>query len=352
MGASTNELDDGLATDRGRSGAGDPRSTPPQITEIMPADAPDQPLAMTQSIFEPPRGMVLTAISRNKLMVVVCAIVFAIAGLGVGLARKPTYTAVTTLQVGTVNLNSPSFDGFVDGASEFATVFSRSIFAAPVLAELRSKLGVTPSEAADRLSAEPIPLTPSFRVFATGSTPNDAIALANTTSDAVIAYEQRAASATSPQASILLKEYVTAAQALQKAAALVGRLSAEQARRRAAALRTGVTPSSAPGNALVQARAAEDAARARAEAIDSAYRSVTIAAAGANPASGLVSLVAAAATATNNRSSEIKLLGLIGLLAGIVIGCAAALIRDQRNGSRWRVVAEAGTVAQGSSART
>lgn len=352
MAASTNELNAGLAADRGPSGAGDLRSTPPQMTDIMTTDASDQPLEMTQSIFEPPRGILLTAISHNKLMVVVFAIVFAIIGLGVGIARKPTYTAVTTLQVGTVNLNSPSFDGFVDGASEFATVFSRSIFAAPVLAELRSKLGVTPSEAAQRLSAEPIPLTPSFRIFATAATPNGAVALANTTSDAVIAYEQRAASATSPQASILLKEYVVAAQTLQRAAALVGRLSAEQARSRVATLRTGITPSRAPSNGLVQARAAEDAARVQAQAIDSAYRSVTIAAAGANPASGLVSLVAAATTATNNRSSRTKLLGLIGLLAGIVIGCAAALIREQRHRSSRRVVAETGTVAQGSSART
>lgn len=297
----------------------------PQMANTMTTDTSDQPSEMTR-IFEPPRGLILTAISRNKLLVLAVAVILAVVGLIAGVTRKPTYMAAATLQVGTVNLNSPSFDGFVVGSSEFATVFSRAILAAPVLSELKSKLGVTPSEAARRLSSEPIPLSPSFRIFATGSTAKSAIDLANVTSSAVIAYEQRAASETSPRATALLKEYESASRTLQHAAALVHHLSANSPSR-------GVA-SSMPDNALIKARAVEGAARVRADAIDSSYRNVTVTAAGAGPTSGLVSLVAAAVATTNDHKSKIEFFGLVGLLAGLVIGSAVAVLREQRRQTR------------------
>jgi len=304
------------------------------VTDNQINEVPDQLPAATRGIFEPPRGFALTAISRHRWLVLVTAIVFALAGLGVGVARKPTYTATTTLQVGTVNLNAPGFDGFVQGATALTTVFSRAIFASSVLAELHSKLGVSPDEAAQRLSAEPIPLSPSFTIVATGPTSKGAIDLANTASKGVIAYEQHAAGATSPQAAALLKEYNSAAQALQKAHAVVQYHATEESRANADAIKAGRTPNSMPSKALVQARAVEEEAKTRAEAIGSSYKSVTTTAAGANPASGLVSIVAEATTTTSNHKSKIELYGLIGLFAGIVIGCVLAMLRERRRMDR------------------
>src|SRR5271154_1161497 len=117
------------------------------MTDSQTEDAAHQP-ATSRGIFEPPSGLVFTAISRNKRIVVAIAVIFALVGVGVGATRKPTYTAVTTLKVGTVSLTSPSLAGFVDGASAFATVFSRAILAAPVLATLQTKLGLTPTDTA------------------------------------------------------------------------------------------------------------------------------------------------------------------------------------------------------------
>jgi len=295
------------------------------MTDDRITAAPGQPPEMARRIFEPPSGLVLTAISRNKLIILVVAVVLAVIGLGVGVRRTPTYTAATTLQVGTENLNSPGFDGFVQAAGELATVFSRAISAAPVLTELQSKLGVTPSEAAQRLSAEPIPLSPSFRIVATGFTAKGAIDLANTASLAVIAYEQKAANTASPQAAALLKEYSSAAQAEQQDLATVENLSAGSYVKSA---KGGTVIIHTPSKALVKARAIEAAARARAAAIESSYRSVTVAAAGSSTASGLISLVAAAATTTDDRSSKIKLFVLVGFFMGLVIGCAVAVLRE------------------------
>ena len=48
------------------------------------------------------------------------------------------------------------------------------------------------------------------------------------------------------------------------------------------------------------------------------------------PRSGLVTLLAGATTATNNRHSKVAILGFIGLLAGIIIGAITAILREQR----------------------
>jgi capsular polysaccharide biosynthesis protein len=300
------------------------------VTDAHMQDVADRSPDTPVGLFEPPRGFVLTAISRHKWLVLAVAAIFTVIGLATGVKRKPTYTATTTLQVGTVNLNSPGFDGFVQGATQLATVFSRAIFASSVLSELHSKLGLSSNEVSQRVSAEPIPLSPSFDIVATGSNTKGAIDLANTTSKAVIAYEQKAASATSPQAAGLLKEYGSASEAVQRAHALVEFYAAEEARDHANAAKSGSTPSAMPLKALVKARAAEADAKTRAEAIGASYRSVTTTAAGASPASGLVSMVAEASTTTNNHKSKIELYGLIGLFGGIILGCVAAVVRERR----------------------
>jgi hypothetical protein len=259
----------------------------------------------------------LRAIARHKLLVLLVGVVVAVAGVVIGIQSKPTYTSAATLQVGTVNLNSPGFYGFVQSASDIATVFSRSITAAPVLAEIKSKLGIGASEATQRLSAEPIPVSPSFRIIATGSTAKGAVNLANTASDAVIVYEAHSASTGRPSTEPLLAEYVHAAQALQMATATVAKLT--EARK----------PGSGEDAALIQARSNLDSARVHAAAVGAAYQS-TLVNAVANPSTGLVSLVAGAVTATSNHRSKIELLGFIGFLAGLVLGAVLVALYEQR----------------------
>jgi hypothetical protein len=263
----------------------------------------------------------IRAISRHKLLIACLGVVVAVAGVGAGLVRQPTYTSSTTLQVGTVNLNSPSFYGFVQSASDIATVFSRSITAAPVLAEIKSKLGLGPSEATRRLSAAPIPISPGFRIIATGSSSGSAINLANTASNAVITYESHAAGTTTAAPEPVLKEYVRAAESLQNAFAVVTQLT--RARK----------AGSGEDAAMIRARSALDAARVHATAVGVVYQSALLGAR-ANPPTGLVSLVAGASTASSDRSAKSELFGFIGLLAGLVAGTVLAILYEQRRARR------------------
>ncbi|HEY2537789.1 MAG TPA: Wzz/FepE/Etk N-terminal domain-containing protein [Solirubrobacteraceae bacterium] len=284
--------------------------------------APSLPDAPAQGVFEPPTGVVVAALGRNKLIVCLCAVVLALIGTGYGLSRPRIYTASATLQVGQVNPNSPGFFSYVQSASALATAFSRSINAEPVLATVQQKLKLTPAKANNRLSAEPIPLSPVFRVIATGPTEVAAVQLANVTSGAIIAYESKSNSA-NPEAASLLHEYSAASLALEHAVAKLAQLESQT---------RGHGPSKVVNaSAFAADKAAVGTAQARLKAIDVAY---TAAVTSQAPRSGLVSLLAGATSATSNRKSKVELYGFIGLLIGLLVGCAVAVARERRRAGR------------------
>lgn len=287
---------------------------PPTSIDSPPVPGPlptiDGSGPASDRVFEPPNGFVLNAIADNKRIVALFAVVLALVGAGIGLLRDTTYTASATLQVGQVNPNSPGFLGYVQSASSLATAFSRSIAAAPVLATVERKLALEATDVTPRLSAEPIPLAPAFRVIATGSSESDAIRLANTAAGAVLVYENRSNSS-NPQARALLSAFHSASLELKQAEARLATAEAE----------------SADSDALAQAQAERSTAQVKLKGVSTAY---VAAVASQAPSQGLVSLIAGATSASSDRKAKIELYGFLGLLAGLVVGCGAAVLREQR----------------------
>jgi Chain length determinant protein len=261
-------------------------------------------------VFAPANNFAWRAISWNKGLVAAIAVLGAVIGLAIGIARPATYTASATLQVGQVNPNSPGFLGYVQSASSLATAFSRAIGAAPVLTEVEKKLGVPATAAVSRLTAEPIPLAPAFRVIATGDSEGAAMGLANVAAGAVVAYESKANSA-NPQAKALLSGYRNATASLRRAEAEVDSLS------------------SSGGNekALIAAEAQRNAAKVKLQGIESAYVAAVTSQA---PREGLVTVLAGATSAESDRKSKVELYGFLGLLGGLLVGCLAAVAREHR----------------------
>jgi uncharacterized protein involved in exopolysaccharide biosynthesis len=264
-------------------------------------------------IFEPAEGSLVRAIARHKLIIVLFAAVFAALGVGFGHSRSTTYTAAATLQVGQVNPNSPGFLGYVQSSSSLATAFSRAVESAPVLAKIDKTLKLSPEQAAPRLSSAPIPLSPAFRVIATGPSSTSAIQLANVAAGAVISYES-SANSTNPEAHSLLKEYREATLSVQKAQSEVANLPGHQ----------NMTK-------RLKAEAARDAAKERRDAIARAYEAAVTSQA---PREGLVSLLAGATSSTNNHKSKMELYGFLGLLLGVVAGCGVAIMLGRRRTRR------------------
>jgi uncharacterized protein involved in exopolysaccharide biosynthesis len=293
-------------------------ATPKTADSTPQGDEADELLGR---VYEPPGGMLLRAIGRHKLAICAFAVVFAALGAGYGLSRPVQYTAGATLQVGQVNPNSPGFFSYVQSSASLATAFSRAIDAEPVLATVQHSLGIAPAKASTQLSAAPVPSSPAFRIFATGGSAARAMSLANVAANAVIAYEGESNSA-NPAAAALLHEYQDASLALQHVVAKVARQErAENSKH---------VSGSAFTIALAPAKSEREAAQVRLKAIGAAY---TAAIASQAPRRGLVSLIAGATSATSNRHAKVELVALVGLLAGILIGCLAAVLLEQHRRS-------------------
>lgn len=286
------------------------------------ADPPHQAEDVSR-IFEPPRGFAPEAIRRGVVIVVLGTLLGVVAGLALGVSRPPTYSASATLQVGQVNPNSPGFFSYVQSASSLATAFSRSIEAAPVLEQVEEKMGLSRRVAGSRLEAAPIPLSPAFRIVASGPSERAAIQLANVSSAAVVSYVGKA-NDSSPASKALLQEYEKAALQLKEAEAKKASIV------------------SAGASAEQEAEAGADAAQIRLNAIGKAYvGSITSQA----PRLGLVSVLAGASTGSSDRASKIELWALLGALGGLVVGCGLSLLREHRRRRRSRKALATGAAA-------
>jgi hypothetical protein len=287
----------------------------PPLRRRAPAPSPEAAAATNgeppAAVFEPPSNFAVEAIRYHKLLVAAVAVAGALIGAAIGLAREPVYTASATLQVGEVNPNSPGFGGYTQSATSLATGFSRAIVAGPVLARVQRKLGVAPIDAASRLSAEPIPLSPVFRVIATGGSEAAALRLANVTAGGVVRYVTKTNSST-PAAAALLRSYRRAALGLRRAKARLAGLEGD---------------GSASEDELLAAEAAESTAAVKLEAISRSYVAAVTSEA---PRAGLVSVLAGATTASSDRKSKLQLYAFIGLLAGLLLGCGAAVWQERR----------------------
>jgi hypothetical protein len=262
---------------------------------------------------------VAQAILGHRGVIILCSVVLACGGAALGITRPRTYSASSTLQVGKVNPNSPGFYGFVQSATALAGAFSRSIIAEPVLADVQHRLHVAPSEAVERLSSEPIPNSPIFRVIATGSSAQAAIGLANVASSAVVAYVREANSASSDGTSLLGSYHAVSL-----------RLAALQTETQGAERAYAHHPSSAALATVEGLKAQLAKEKLRAQAIAANYQQNSQ----STTSTELVSVLANAVTATNNHTAKIELYAFIGLLLGFVAGCAMALLVTNRKISR------------------
>lgn len=268
-----------------------------------------------------PRPGVGVALRRHWGLALLPALVLVALAIAAGLAREPTYTASTTLSVGSAGGNTAAVDpgSLTTAAQSFASIYSRSIQGDDIVARAARELGVDESVVSLSISAVPIPETAVFTVEADASSPQDAVAIANAAGSAVVGYSETRGDSTRERES-LLEEYEAAALAHQEALA-----EQEQADEQ-----FNEMPSVESRAELGEATAEAEGAGVQEDALRSAYQ----ASEQGGGAAAQADVVREAAGATSDRNSTLALLAFAALVAGLGIGVGLALLRANRHARR------------------
>jgi uncharacterized protein involved in exopolysaccharide biosynthesis len=260
---------------------------------------------------------VLQAIRRYPMVVIVPMVLFCALGIGVGIARPPTYTATSQLTVGQLNIADPAAVGTVVQASQqLAAVYARAINANFVRQRIAKDAG---SDAADaKVSATPIPDSPLIKVTATSSSSSRAVKVANAGARALTAYAVR--SSQSGTATQLATEFRAVALAYARQRDTVARLQRAYRSSPTRDNKTRMNDAQADLQALLLKR----------EGLRTSYQG-TLTTTRSSPA---LQPFAVASGATSDRSSKTQILALLGLVAGAAIGAALANARLNRRVAR------------------
>lgn len=274
----------------------------------------------TPQVIAPPPAVTLgRAMIWNWWIVVLAVVVCAAAGAGLALLRTPEYTATARLTVGRIDISSPgALSGYAVAAEALATGYSRTVTARGVTEKVAAKTGISVKDVKDHVSATPIAKSPVFRVEATSPDADQAVALANASSHALVHYTAKL-NQSDPDSKRLYADYSQAALDLQRT-----KLDREEAEEAAEA--GGSSPSPAQAKEVAELQGEVEAASARAKALQDAYTlSVQ-----SQASTDLIQILSPASEATSDKRSFLLILTFIGVVVGLLIGAALAFAREAR----------------------
>lgn len=283
-----------------------------------PNPAPVRPVEFKQTApppeTEPPSADFygpLESVLRNPILALVPVVALTLVGLAVGLLRSPVYEAEARINVGRIDVPAYTLQGVTIGNATLAASYSRALGAPEVINQAAKSAGISASTARENLSASQVPRSTLISIEAEGESSGEAQQLAN-------------------GAAIALIRYVTELNVRQQQSRSLGRFrraqaAAERARTRLLRISRNRPGSLAAQRARVELRTAELNARSIGARVVGATVGPSV--------ENLLQLVVPAATADSDRSSVLQRSLLIGLVAGLVLGIALALLR-----SNWQLV--------------
>jgi hypothetical protein len=210
--------------------------------------------------------------------------------------------------VGRVDAPVYTLDELLIANTTLARNYARLVVAEPVIARAARRVDIEPTDARDRVSGSPLPASSLISVLAEGDSENEAIALANAAAAGLIIYVEDLNRR--QESGSLLNRFRRAARRYDAARRRLQQLQREDA----------------SAAAISRARLNFFTQQARTEATRLQYRNNE----GGLPPKGLLQLAVPAASADSDRWSVLQQLLLIGLGAGLVIGLALALVRENR----------------------
>lgn len=254
-------------------------------------------------------GGVLAEMRAYPVLVALCVILLTAAGIAIGAMRDPTYTAESRLLVGNLSIGDPSaLPGAVTASQALAPVYARLIDATAVREQVAAE--VTGEADAD-VSATQVVSTPLIEVTAESESEQAAIEYANAAGQALSDYVGGLKSPGSEVNSIA-KRYREAQLDYREKLDIYNRLKAD----------AGDSLSTPERTQLNEAESEMQTAKLERNAIASLYnRGQNIRA--SQPSLNLFEL---ATDADSDRTETMQITGAIGLVAGLALGGALAVL--------------------------
>lgn len=270
-----------------------------------------------RTVAPPPTKVSLgRAMLWNWWVVLVSVAVFVLAGAAFALLRTPTYTATARLQVGRIDITSPgALSGYAIATQALATGYSRTVTALGVAKPVSAKTGISVKDVQSHVTATPVAESPVFKIEGTSPSSDQAKALANYSSAALIRYVAKL-NQNNPDSRRLYNQYKTA---------IVDRKLAEQQLSIAGA-DAKARPTASAEEEVDSAKSEVEAASLRVEALGKAYT----ASIQSQVATQLIQVISPATEAISDRRSRFMILTFIGLIVGLLVGGAVAYVRENR----------------------
>lgn len=237
------------------------------------------------------------------------------AGVLVGVKVQPRFTSTTQLLVGSPNATVDAVPGFAQATQSLASSYSRAAHSSLVLAPVARRLRRPLAAVAAEVSVTPVPNSNIITVYATATSGARAQTLARAVSAQIRTFV-RASQAQAGSAASLLSAYRSAARLLVVAQERLRRLRAHH-----------VNPGS---GRYTTAQTALAVAQLRTQALSTEYSSTVqddAAAAG-------ISVLSAPTPPTSNRASTTEKTGIVGLVAGLLLGALLAFVLEGRRDRR------------------
>jgi capsular polysaccharide biosynthesis protein len=252
-----------------------------------------------------------TSVRRHPLVVILPAVLLLVVGIVVGAKTSPTYSAGATVNVGKSDINTQATPGYVQAAQALASTYSRVAMSQHVAIPVARQLNQSPAAVGGHITAVPIPNSPTFTITATGSSPQAAVTLANASVKALLTYVNQTATQQGGSTQ-LISQYQAAETKSDRLALTAGNLQA-----RLRLHRHGVTASQ-----VTAAKVASQVAALKAQSLSGAYLNL-----GTNGSAPSLDVLQNPTSATSsNRKTNIEKYGIVGLVAGLAIGIAFAVL--------------------------
>jgi capsular polysaccharide biosynthesis protein len=248
-------------------------------------------------------------VRRYPLVVLMPVIVLVAAGVTLGLRRSPVYTASTQMNVGVTDANSQATPGYAEAAQELASSYSRQAVSRLTAVSVARTIHSNFHTVLSKLSAPTVPDSPTFYIDATGASSEQAVRLSNITARALQAAVDLQERRTG--ANVALAQYTR----LQKRANTLNSMASKLKAKRQAdpAMVTAASVDAADLSAQVAALQAQ----AQSEKYTAAYNTTT---------DTNLEILNPARTSSSDRATYLERYGIVGLVAGLVIGVMFAFL--------------------------